>query len=126
MGVSFPSAIRALSRFGQRPAMDRDVAVMADDERLAPRAAMICFQTGGVRRPGDLEVLQFPDVVDVHPVVRSADLTGVREESSDKLVSRADVMSLERAVLDRGESVDLERHVAEQCYVLRPAVGLRS
>ena len=39
--------------------MDRDVAVMTDDKRLALRLAMICFQTGGVRRPAILRSFSF-------------------------------------------------------------------
>src|SRR4051794_28630391 len=105
--------------------MDRDVTVMADDECLSLPARHDLFPDRGHSSSGHLEVFQLPHVVDVDPVVRSADLTGVREEPCDQLISWTDVMPLEWTVLDRGEPVDLERYVAKHGYVLRPAVRPR-
>src|SRR5512135_147475 len=105
--------------------MDRDVAVMADDEGLAPPACHDLFPDRRDPSPRHLEVLQLPHVVDVNPVVRSADLAGVRDEPCDQLASWTDVVPLERTVLNWGEPVGLERHVAEHGYVLRPAIRPR-
>ena len=60
--------------------MDGDVAVVADDERLPPSGGHDLFPDRGRPSSWDFEVLEFPHVVNVDPVVRAADLTVVGEE----------------------------------------------
>src|SRR5512133_3659982 len=121
-GSEFALLDQGLETVGQRSAMDRDVAVMTDNERLPPPARHDLLPERRRSSPGNFEALQLSHMVNVHPVVRSADLTPVRKEAGNKLAPRAGVMALERAVLDGGERVGLERHVAEYGLVVRTAV----
>src|SRR3954454_11687764 len=121
-GSEFALSNQGSETVGQHSAMDRDVAVVTDDERLPPPARHELLPDRRRSSSGDFEVLQLPNVVNIHTVVRSADFTPVRQETGDKLAPGTDVMALERSVPDGGERVAFQRHVAEYGFVVRAAV----
>src|SRR5262249_4504345 len=113
-----PRAYEGLDPVRQRPVMDGNVAVVADDECFPPAGGHDLLPDRWHSASWDSEVFKFPDVVDIDPVVRPADFTHIGEEASGQLVLLADVVLWGRSICDRGELVGFERHVAEECSIL--------
>src|SRR3954453_40880 len=101
--LSAGSFLLSLACPRRSPGVDRDMASLADDERLALQARHDHQPSRFLPPPFDLQVRELPDVVDLDLISRPTEFARIGSESIQQLPARYPAVLVEDLVQDLRE-----------------------